>query len=162
MKKSLAMLMALFAFSLSMFAGNPGVTFLLRSGQRVSFTFAEKPVVAFSEANLSVCVRGVERVSYAYADVQRFLVEDDVISAVDNVAVKGKSQHAIFALSANSLEVSGLASNEQYSLYATDGKLVLSAKTNAEGKATITLTSLQQGIYVVRTQGGISYKLFKK
>lgn len=75
MKKTFTMLLALFAFSLSMFAGNPGVTFLLRSGKKVSFTFAEKPVIALSDANLSVSVRGVERVSYAYADVQRVVVE---------------------------------------------------------------------------------------
>ena len=41
MKKPFTMLLALFAFSLSVFAGNPGVTFLLRSGQKVSFSFAE-------------------------------------------------------------------------------------------------------------------------
>ena len=71
MKKPFTILLALFAFSLSMFAGNPGVTFLLRSGEKVSFSFAEKPVIALSDANLSVSVCGVERVSYAYADVQR-------------------------------------------------------------------------------------------
>ena len=162
MKKTFAMLLALFAFSLSVFAGSPGVTFLLRSGQKVSFTFAEKPVVAFNAANLSVSVRGVERVSYAYADVQRVVVEDDVVSAINNVVANSHNPHAIFNLSANKLEVSGLAAGESLSLYATDGKLVFCEKANAEGIAVITLSSLQQGIYVVRTQSGISYKLFKK
>lgn len=60
MKKTFTMLLALFAFSLSVFAGNPGVTFQLRSGQKVSFSFAEKPVIALSDANLSVSVGGVE------------------------------------------------------------------------------------------------------
>ena len=41
MKKTLAMLGAAFALSLSVFAGNPGVTFLLRDGKKVSFAFAE-------------------------------------------------------------------------------------------------------------------------
>ena len=162
MKKTFAMLLALFAFSLSVFAGSPGVTFLLRSGQRVSFTFDEKPVVAFNSANLSVSVRGVERVSYAYADVQRVLVEDDVVSAISYVATNGNSQHVVFNLSATSLAVSGLAAGEPISLYATDGKLVYCEKANAEGKVVISLSSLLQGIYVVRTQSGISYKLFKK
>lgn len=162
MKKTFTMLLALFAFSLSMFAGNPGVTFLLRSGKKVSFTFAEKPVVALSDANLSVSVCGVERVIYAYAEVQRVVVVDDVVSAIDNVVVNDKSQHIVFSFSASTLNVSGLAANESIALYATDGKLMLSEKANAEGKAAMNLSSLQQGIYVVRTQSGISYKFFKK
>lgn len=112
MKKTFTMLLALFAFSLSVFAGNPGVTFLLRSGQKVSFSFAEKPVVALSDANLSVSVGGVERVSYAYAEVQRVVVVDDVVSAIDNVVANDKSQHVVFSFSANVLNVSGLAANE--------------------------------------------------
>ena len=162
MKKTFTLLLALFAFSLSVFAGNPGVTFLLRSGQKVSFSFAEKPVVALSDANLSVSVGGVERVSYAYAEVQRVVVVDDVVSAIDNVLANDKSQHIVFSVSANALNVSGLAANESIALYATDGKLMLSEKANTEGKAAISLSSLQQGIYVVRTQSGISYKFFKK
>ena len=158
MKKPFTMLLALFAFSLSMFAGNPGVTFLLRSGEKVSFSFAEKPVIALSDDNLSVSVCGVERVSYAYADVQRVVVADDVVSAIDNVVANDKRQHVVFSFSASTLNVSGLA----IALYATDGKLMLSEKANAEGKAAMSLSSLQQGIYVVRTQNGISYKLFKK
>lgn len=162
MKKTFTMLLALFAFSLSVFAGNPGVTFLLRSGQKVSFSFAEKPVVALSDANLSVSVGGVERVSYAYADVQRVVVVDDVVSAIDNVVANDKSQHIVFSFSANVLNVSGLAVGERFSLYAIDGKLMLGEKADADGKAAISLSSLQQGIYVVRTQSGISYKFFKK
>lgn len=162
MKKTFSLLLALFAFSLSVFAGNPGVTFLLRSGQKVSFSFAEKPVVALSDDYLSVSVRGVERVIYAYAEVQRVVVVDDVVSAIDNVVANDKSQHVVFSFSANVLNVSGLAANESMALYATDGKLMLSEKANAEGKAAMNLSSLQQGIYVVRTQSGISYKFFKK
>lgn len=162
MKKPFTILLALFAFSLSMFAGNPGVTFLLRSGEKVSFSFAEKPVIALSDANLSVSVCGVERVSYAYADVQRVVVVDDIVSAIDNVVANDKSQHVVFSFSASTLNISGLAANESIALYATDGKLMLSDKANAEGKAAMNLSSLQQGIYVVRTQSGISYKLFKK
>ncbi len=162
MKKTFTLLLALFAFSLSVFAGNPGVTFLLRSGQKVSFSFAEKPVVALSDDYLSVSVRGVERVIYAYADVQRVVVVDDVVSAIDNVVADDKSQHVVFSFSANVLNVLGLAANESIALYATDGKLMLSEKANAEGKAAMNLSSLQQGIYVVRTQSGISYKFFKK
>ena len=162
MRKFFIMLGALLTFSLSVFAGNPGVTFLLRNGKKVSFAFAEKPVIALSDANLSVSVRGVQHVSYAYADVQRVVVESDVVNAINDVVSDSKSQHVVFTLSANLLEVSGLAAGEQLTMYATDGKLILSEKANAEGKAVVSLAGLQQGVYVVRTQSDFSYKLFKK
>lgn len=162
MKKTFVTLLAFLAFSLSAFADNPGVTFLLRSGQKVSFAFVEKPVVAFSETNLAVSVHGVERVSYAYADVQRVVIDDDVISAVDNAVANSDGQSVVFLLSDQTLSVSGIAAGEKISLYAIDGKLALSQKANAEGITIIDLSALQQGVYVVRTQNGISYKLFKK
>lgn len=87
---------------------------------------------------------------------------DDVVSAIDNVVANDKSQHIVFSFSANVLNVSGLAVGERFSLYAIDGKLMLGEKADADGKAAISLSSLQQGIYVVRTQSGISYKFFKK
>ena len=162
MKKAFAMLGAAFAFGLSVFAGSPGVTFLLRDGKKVSFAFVEKPIVAMNESNLSVNVGGVQRVSYAYADVQRVLIDDDVVSAVDDVVVGDKAQHVVFTVTANTLSVSGLMVNERIALYASDGKLVINEQAGADGKASISMSSLQQGIYVVRTQNGISYKLFKK
>lgn len=162
MKKILLLLGALFAFNLSVFASGPGVTFLLRSGQKVSFAFAEKPVVAFSNENLAVSVGGEQRVSYAYADVQRVFVEDDVVSAVGDVVANAQLGHAIFTLLANTLSAIGLIAGDQLSLYAADGKLMLTAQANAEGSAKVSLSTLQQGVYVVRTQSGINYKLFKK
>ena len=86
-----------------MFAGNSGVIFLLRSGKKVSFTFAEKPVITLSGTNLSVSVCGVECVNYS----------DDVVSAVDNVVGNDKSQHVVFSYSASTLNVSGLPANSQ-------------------------------------------------
>ena len=107
-------------------------------------------------------VGGVERVSYAYAEVQRVVVVDDVVSAINNVVANDKSQHVVFSFSASTLNVSDLAANESIALYTIDGKLMLRERADADGKAAMNLSSLQQGIYVVRTQSGISYKLFKK
>lgn len=165
MKRHFTMLLALFAFSLSVLAGTPGVTFLLRSGQKVSFAFIEEPVIALSSDNFSVSVSGVERVRYAYTEVQRVAVVadvDDVVSAVDNGKANGDGQHVIFTLSANMLMASGLAPHEQLSCYTPDGKLVLTEKAHADGSVEVSLSALQQGVYVIRTQIGISYKFFKK
>lgn len=162
MKKPIVLLLAFLAFSLSVIAGNPGVTLLLCNGQKVSFAFYEKPVVNIHDAELTISVSGVERVSYAYADVQRVVVEDDVVSVVKNAVANDESQHVVFNLSANSLSVLGLTAGEQIALYAVDGKLMLSGNAGVDGTVVFGLSALQQGSYVVHTQSGISYKLFKK
>lgn len=162
MKKIFTMLLAFFAFSLSVLAGAPGVTFLLKNGNKVSFTLNERPIVAFNDTDLAINIKGVKLVSYAYAEVQRIVIEDNIVSAIGSVGTNDNMRHVVFNLSNNMLSVSGVSTNEQVALYTTDGKLILCDKTNNEGCATINLSDLQQGVYVVRTQGGICYKLYKK
>lgn len=162
MKKTFVMLLSLFALSMSALAENADITFLLRDGKKVSFTFAQKPVVALNEANMVVSVDGEKRVSYAYADVLRVTVDAEASTGVENAVAKGTAQHAVFTLSDNTLSASGLCANERIALYATDGKLLVNGQTGPDGSAIISLSSLSAGVYVVRTQSGISYKLFKK
>lgn len=162
MKKTFVMLLSLFAFSMTVLAEDAGITFLLRDGKKVSFTFAQKPVVALSETNMVVSVAGEKRVSYAYADVLRVMVDAGTSTGVEDAVTKGTAQHAVFTLSANTLSASGLCTNERIALYGADGKLMVGGQADADGRITIGLSSLSAGVYVVRTQSGISYKLFKK
>lgn len=162
MKKTLVMLLSLFAFSMSAMAEDAGITFLLRDGKKVSFTFAQKPVVSLSETNMVVSVGGEKKVSYAYADVLRVMVDAGASTGVEDAVTRGTAQHAVFTLSANTLSASGLMANERIALYATDGKLLVNGQAGSDGRAIISMSSLPAGVYVVRTQSGISYKLFKK
>lgn len=162
MKKIFTMLLAFFAFNLSALAGTSGVTFLLKNGNKVSFTFNEKPIVTFNDTDLAVNVKGVKLVSYAYAEVKRIVVEEDIVSTIKSVSTNDQMRHVVFSLSNNILSVSGISTNEQVALYTTDGKLILCNRTNNEGCVAINISNLQQGVYIVRTQGGICYKLYKK
>lgn len=162
MKKALWMLSAMFFLSSMAWAGSPGVTFLLRSGQKVSFAFTQKPVIAVSNSELSVSVAGVQRVSYAYADVQRVFLSDDVASGIAPVQVDPSQQNVTFTWQDGVLRASGLNPNEQVRVFGLDGKLALSGSAQADGTLQLSFSSLPQGVYVVRTQGGLSYKLFNK
>ncbi len=162
MKKALRILFAMFFLSSMAWAGSPGVTFLLRSGQKVSFAFAQKPVISVSNADLSVSVSGVQRVSYAYADVQRIYLSDDVASGIAPVQSNSSQQSVTFSWQDGVLGASGLNPNEQVRVFGLDGKLALSGRAQADGSVQLSFSSIPQGVYVVRTQGGLSYKLFNK
>lgn len=162
MKKTLRMLSAMFFLSSLAWAGSPGVTFLLRSGQKVSFAFSQKPVISVSNADLSVSVSGVQRVSYAYADVQRIYLSDDVVSGIAPVQADPSQQSVTFIWQDGVLRASGLNVNEQVRVFGLDGKLALSGRAQADGSVQLSFFSIPQGVYVVRTQGGLSYKLFNK
>lgn len=162
MKKALRILFAMFFLSSMAWTGSPGVTFLLRSGQKVSFAFAQKPVISVSNADLSVSVSGVQRVSYAYADVQRIYLSDDVASGIAPVQSNSSQQSVTFSWQDGMLRASGLNPNEQVRVFGLDGKLALSGRAQADGSVQLSFSSIPQGVYVVRTQGGLSYKLFNK
>ena len=135
MNRTLSLIIASLSMSVASWAGNPAVTFLLRNGQKVS---------------------------YAYADVLRVYLSDEDLTAVKPVISDKSQAKAVFSWIGGTLSVSGLSAAEQVSVYALDGKFVWSAKAQADGTLQLPLSTLCQGNYIVRTQGGISYKLFNK
>lgn len=144
---------------------SPGVTFLLKSGQKVSFAFTERPVVMTAADVVSVSTDGVERVSYAYSDVQRILFGEGVPTGISLPQAGGVSDyvsHAVFCLSNGGLRASGLKAGERLDIYSLSGSLVVSAKAGADGVAALHLSSLPKGVLIVRTQGGVSYKLMNR
>lgn len=162
MNRTLSLIIASLSMSVASWAGNPAVTFLLRNGQTVSFAFEQKPVVAVGATEMSISLAGVPKVSYAYADVLRVYLSDEDLTAVKPVISDKSQAKAMFSWIGGTLSVSGLSAAEQVSVYALDGKLVWSAKAQADGTLQLPLSTLRQGNYIVRTQGGISYKLFNK
>lgn len=158
-------LLATFAFALSAaaaYAGSgAGVTVLLRDGGKVSFAFAEKPVMGLTSDGLKISAEGKDAVSYLFADVQRFYFEDDIDSGISSVT-GGDSSHAVFSYADGSLHVSGLPAATAVHVYTADGKTVVAGAANADGKATINLSSQPAGVYVVGVKGGAGFKLQKK
>lgn len=134
-----------------------GVTFLLKSGQKVSFAFTERPVIATSKEAVSVSTDGTERVSYAYADVARILFEESVVSAVES-PVDDKAVHVVFLMDNGGLHARGLKTGELVGVYTLTGERVLSAKASSDGRVDLPCTTLSKGVYVISTHSGISYK----
>lgn len=163
MKKTLLLFSLLLAICASAWAGNDGITIMLRSGQKVSFTFNEKPVLSVSDTSLSLSASGVPQISYPYADVRCILFDEaDVPSGIAAVPVSEKP-NVKFCFSSTFLTATGLVANERVHVYSAEGRLLLRLKAQPDGCLQLPMASFRQGINIVRaTQSGISYKLYKR
>ena len=160
--KTLIMSMALALGSLTAMAATPGVTFLFSNGTKASFAFANKPVIAVTTDGLTVSATGVSKVSYSFADVQKFYFEDDIVTAIGQVKNDVSAQRPVFAYVDGVVAVSGMTAGERLAVVTINGSQVSATKADNEGNARIDLASAPAGVYVVSTGSGVSFKLLKK
>lgn len=141
---------------------SPGITFLIKSGEKVSFVFSEKPVIITGSETVSVFIGGTERVSFPYADLGRILFEDVEMTAIEMASVGKVAPHVVFLLEKDILHGSGLKVGERVCIYSLYGKLVSVFKADDNGNVDVLLPQLSKGVFVVHTQGGISYKFMNR
>ena len=138
-----------------------GVTFYLNTGGKVSFAFSERPVVKLSGDELTISTDGSNDVSYAYDAVKKVMFESDIVTSVAAPTTATSDAHVLFSVDQNQIKASGLQVGERVSLYALNGTLQQTTIASSDGTTSLSLGALPKGVYVVRTQGGISYKFMK-
>lgn len=130
-----------------------GVLLKLKNGTEAGFAFSEKPVI-YTDSMLTMRTAR-EEVVYDYADVQRITIGD---VATDIAGVKAGGKHGVsFKIAGNEINAAGLGEGVQVSLYSADGKLIDKVVANG-GVATVRLPK-PDGVYIVSTSSGISYKV---
>ena len=127
-----------------------GVTFYLSTGSKLSGD------------ELIISTDGSNDVSYAYDAVKKVMFESDIVNSVAAPTTAKGDAHVVFSVGQNQIKASGLQTGERVSLFALNGTLQQTTLTSADGTAALLLGALPKGIYVVRTQGGISYKFVKR
>ena len=135
--------------------GEEGVLLQLKNGSTVGFAFSDKPTMLIGStleirANKTV-------VNYDYNEVKRVywgeVQPNGISSAKDNI-----NSSVVFRINTNGLSVSGLTKGERVSIYDTTGRLVTTAiSTQDNGTLDLSL-KISNGIYIARTQSGISFK----
>ena len=135
--------------------GEEGVLLQLKNGSIVGFAFSGKPTMVIG-ATLEI--RATETtVSYDYNEVKRVywgeVQPNGIFSPKDNI-----NSSVVFRINTNGLSVSGLTKGERVSVYDTTGRLVTTAiSTQDNGTLDLSLKT-SNGIYIARTQSGISFK----
>ncbi len=148
--------------SLGGFAATPGVTFLFSNGQKASFAFASKPEIRITVEGITISSTDASTVSYAFAHVQKFYFEDDVITGIQQVEDSGAAKHPVFNYVGDAVTVSGMAAGECLSVVTLSGSQVSAIKADNAGNACVDLSGAPAGVYVVSTGSGVSFKLLKQ
>lgn len=156
MKKILALFVAVFAvfqFTSAAYT-NDDLIIETKSGQKVNYSLSTRPVVTFEGTDLVLTGTGV-KVLYPVADVKEITFGTHP-TGVSNV----KSSDITFFVSGSEITAKGLQKSDKLELYTVDGKVLTTKAVSAEGEATVDISSLNGGIYVVKA-GEKSYKILK-
>lgn len=133
-----------------------GVILSLKNGQTVIFAFNDKPQIVLGK-DLTITTTDEISVNYEYREIRSIRFGDPKATGIEETT-SDKSSAVSFKIVNSTLYVYGLPLNEQISIYTLGGRKVSSQKQTGNGSVlSIPLTS--QGVLVVRTSTGISYKL---
>lgn len=139
MKKLILSLLTLFAASVAW--ADTSLFVHAKHGDVLEISFAEKPVVTYSEGNLVISVTGAS-VSYPLSIMEKFTF--------------GESSEHVTRITAPV----DLAPQPTF-IYSIDGKLLRTYKPNEDGTTSASLDGLPAGTYVVKN-GKTSYKVAKR
>lgn len=137
-----------------------GVALLLKSDSTVCFAFSESPVIVFGK-QFSMHTTN-QTVTYPFEKIQRIFLSNDITpSVVENINTEN-SKKLSFRFANGQIEIRGLHKGEYVSLYTKDGIMLCSQKKTSDN-TTFTLPIPQgQGIFIIKTSTGISYKCISK
>lgn len=119
-------------------------------GQTVTFALANNPVQTYKGAETIVTV-GTDALSYNLESIkeQRFKTIN-VATGIKNVRTDD-SPAVRPQISITGAEVTGLRSGDRVQIYTVGGRLVKQSVADGEGRAAVSMGSLPQGIYILRT-----------
>lgn len=164
--KTFLTLLLLWTMIVGALAEEHGTLFVhLKDGTIVQFTLpVQKPVVSF--------VRGVMKVAFQengnedYVSFERDQVENLTVGTTDVAAIEDvksdECQRISFDLtSAGVVRVSGLQPSDRLQVFGLDGKNVGAVVSRNDSEATVDLTQMPRGIYIVSVNQRFTFKLMK-
>ena len=146
-KRSFILIMAILFLPSLMTAAAEKYLVLTRNNTEVAkFSLNDAPVITFSGGNLVVTCNGEEKLSTSMEGLKNSFesVETGIqdIKSDDPAKPRFLFGEAIFE---------GLKSGDQITVYTLDGKAVSHTTANANGSATINISNLGKGIFILCT-----------
>lgn len=86
---------------------------------------------------------------------------DEEADGIESVSSGSNSSTVRFSMNGRTIDISGLKTGDDAVLYALDGTMVVSAKSNADGRASITVPGASTVTYVLKV-GDASFKIITK
>ena len=131
----------------------------LSNGTTVTWQLVEQPQVEMLNGQFAVSTTEAT-VFYAAEDVSRFMLKS-AETAIDEVVGSSKSRPDISYTPTGKLVISGYQPGEAVSIYAADGRLVLSCRAASNGTTTVGLDNLPAGVYIVKSRV-VNFKIARR
>lgn len=129
----------------------------LASGGQTTFVLSAKPTMTFANQALRISVSGTST-SFEIDDVKRFYFDD----ASTGISVPKASELKITQQSDDVWLIDGLDESDRIRLYAVDGKQHADRITTNGHQATVSLTALPKGIYLINVSNKQTFKIHRK
>ena len=152
-RKLVCLLLACFSLCIARAESIP-ITLILTNGQTVSMSFAQKPRIKHKSGIIEVTY-GSQSMEINESQLSRIILGD--ATSVDTPS----EQECGYVLTQESVKLHGQTPESEVSVYAQDGSLLKSYKTDADGNLEITLSDFTQKVLVLKTDS-FSFKVLVK
>ena len=129
----------------------------LKAGGTVGYALASKPKVTLS-GNVFTVTTTDGAATYQHSEVEKFTL--NVATAISQPIAEAAGEPQIIR-QVGQLTFTGCKPNAAIRIYSTDGKLMLTAQTDANGYAEVQTSQLPKGIYVVKSDS-VTIKIAKQ
>lgn len=145
--KKLLLSLLLLTFSALSFAQKKDVLgIFMKDGTSVYFLLEEKPLITFENTDVKV-VSSTDEAVLERSQVDHFEFVNEIPTAIEDV--EEELDREKFELTRNAIHLSGLTPGCKVQLFSIGGQSILVTSANENGAVTISIDSLQAGIYLV-------------
>lgn len=148
MRKFICSLILLIVTSTLTVSAQNTLTIHQKDGKVFGYGFSEKPVITYTETDL-VLTTSKAVVEYPLSAVSKITFTDSE-TAVSEIQSETKSP--ILQLDNYTVYISGAEASQLVSLIDTNGKVLSTFKTDANGSVSFSITELPEGIYIIKTK----------
>ena len=128
-----------------------------KDGQYVDFALKDRPVIYYEDYDL-VLITDKTELSFPLATLAKFTFTD-VETKIE--AVEDDQQDPAFTLDDYAINITGAKAEVPVRVISSDGKPVVSFKTDAQGNAAFSMADLPAGMYIINSEN-LTFKVLKK
>ena len=127
-----------------------------KDGTKIAYALTDKPKITFTDSDLVVSVNGLTS-NYSLVNLLGITYS---ASDVTNIS-SAKDVSPLFYMKGDKLMFNNVKRDMALSLYKIDGSLVLKKRISKDSDTTVSLSSIESGIYVLQINGTV-FKIIKK
>lgn len=119
-----------------------------KDGTKIAYALTDKPKITFTDSDLVVSVNGLTS-NYLLINLLGITYSESDVTNISNA----KDDFPLFYMNGNKLMVHKIKRDMALFLYKIDGSLVFKKRISKDSDTTISLSSIESGIYVLQING---------